>query len=98
MSGRSVAKILLGLSLGLLTACAVFAAGMAVGAGVPALGTLISRDASPLWPWNPDPAASDPAQSGQDDWQLDDEALDVLRRLADGSTSSSWISPSTTRS
>ncbi|OGP57383.1 MAG: hypothetical protein A2V67_10115 [Deltaproteobacteria bacterium RBG_13_61_14] len=67
MSGRSVAKILLGLSLGLLTACAVFAAGIAVGAGVPALGTLISRDAAPLWPWNPDPAASDPAQSGQDE-------------------------------
>ncbi len=66
MSGNSALKILLGLLLGILTACVVFAAGLAVGAGVPALGTWLGREPS-LWSQSPGQQTAGQASSTQDE-------------------------------
>ncbi len=48
MSGSSVLKVLLGLSLGIVIACAVFASGIVIGAGAVDLQALIGPGASTL--------------------------------------------------
>ncbi len=67
MSGNSAARILLGLFLGLITACAVFAAGMVVGAGAAPLGEWIGRGAPLLGPLIADTSGDTRAPAGLDD-------------------------------